>query len=94
MDAKGLSERLEREGWVAVELNGQEVRLNAEDVSVETRARDGLAVAGGEALLVALDTRLDDDLRDEGFAREFVHYVQNLRKGAGVGGCGSDRADV
>ena len=84
MDAKGLSERLEREGWVAVELNGQEVRLNAEDVSVETRARDGLAVAGGEALLVALDTRLDDDLRDEGFAREFVHYVQNLRKGAGL----------
>lgn len=84
MDAKGAAERLEQEGSVAVELNGQQVTLGPNDVSVEVRARDGRSVAGGEEVLVAMDTRLDDDLRDEGFAREFVHYVQNLRKDSGL----------
>jgi isoleucyl-tRNA synthetase len=32
---------------------------------------------------VALDTALDDALRAEGVAREFVNRVQNLRKEAG-----------
>ena len=35
-------------------------------------------------MLVALDTRLSENLLDEGFAREFVHYVQNLRKASGL----------
>jgi isoleucyl-tRNA synthetase len=32
---------------------------------------------------VALDTTLDEQLLDEGFAREFVNRIQNLRKEAG-----------
>jgi isoleucyl-tRNA synthetase len=32
---------------------------------------------------VAIDTRLTDELRDEGLSRELVHRIQNLRKAAG-----------
>jgi len=32
---------------------------------------------------VALDTRLNDELLDEGFAREIVNKVQNMRKTSG-----------
>jgi isoleucyl-tRNA synthetase len=34
-------------------------------------------------MTVALDTELSEDLIDEGFAREFVNRVQNMRKDAG-----------
>ena len=33
--------------------------------------------------MVALDIRLDEELRDEGFAREIVNKVQNMRKTSG-----------
>ena len=36
-----------------------------------------------QTVTVALDTALDDALRAEGVAREFVSRVQNLRKEAG-----------
>ena len=35
-------------------------------------------------ITVALDTELNDELIDEGLAREFVSRVQNLRKAAGL----------
>ena len=33
---------------------------------------------------VALELEIDDDLRDEGWAREIVHAVQNARQDAGL----------
>ena len=33
--------------------------------------------------MVAIDTTVTDDLRDEGTAREVVHRIQNLRRSAG-----------
>jgi isoleucyl-tRNA synthetase len=35
------------------------------------------------SVTVALDTELNEELIDEGFAREFVNRVQNMRKDAG-----------
>ena len=84
MDGDEAAARLEQEGAVSVEVDGMRVDLTLEDISVETRARASLAVVEGDGVLVALDTRLDGDLVDEGFAREFVHYVQNLRKTSGL----------
>ena len=34
-------------------------------------------------MTVALDTELTPDLESEGFAREVVHHIQNLRKQSG-----------
>ena len=41
------------------------------------------SVALDHASMVAIDTTLTDDLRDEGTAREVVHRIQNLRRNAG-----------
>ena len=41
------------------------------------------SVALDQAWMVAIDTTLTDDLRDEGTAREVVHRIQNLRRSAG-----------
>jgi len=44
---------------------------------------EGLRVEAGVQHAVGLDARLTPELENEGFARELVHHVQNLRKEAG-----------
>ena len=41
------------------------------------------AVALDQAWMVAIDTTLTPELKDEGTAREVVHRIQNLRRNAG-----------
>ena len=83
-DGDALGARLESGGSVTLEVDGTTVELTPEDVVVESAAQASLSVAQGSGVLVALDTVVTDDLRDEGHAREFVHYIQNLRKTSGL----------
>ncbi len=50
------------------------------DIIVTRQPREGLVVATEDDVTVALDTRLTDELREEGIARELVNRVNNLRK--------------
>ena len=54
--------------------------LTTEDLIIEENAGDGFAFKRGEGIAAALDLRLNEDLISEGYAREFVNKVQNLRK--------------
>ena len=67
-------------GTLEVQAGAQVLTLNAQDILVERTPKPGLAVASSGALVVALDTALDDELIREGLAREFVNKVQSLRK--------------
>ncbi len=53
------------------------------DVEFETEPREGFAVQSEGILTVGLDLAIDDDLRDEGFAREMINKIQFMRKEAG-----------
>jgi len=68
----------------SVSIDGDEISLDPEDVIVERIPREGLVVASEGALVVALETKLDDALVEEGLAREFVNKVQNMRKTQGL----------
>ena len=63
---------------------GGEISLTPEDVLVETSSAEGYACAEDVGYLVALDTSLDEDLINEGVAREIVRSVQDARKQAGL----------
>ena len=65
-----------------VEVDGQTVVLEPEDVAFEVVADDveHYAAAGDRTTVVVLNTELTDELRDEGLYRELLHRVQNLRK--------------
>ncbi len=65
---------------VKVNLAGDELELGPEDVVIQVKASEHYAAAGDRATVVALNTDLDDRLREEGFYRELLHRVQNLRK--------------
>ena len=60
--------------------SGTVVALGRDDLSIQREEKAGLPVATGEGVTIALDTELDTALMQEGFAREFVSKVQNLRK--------------
>lgn len=73
-------------GSVTLELNDGEpaVTLTAEDVLIQRQEKEGMTVANDGDVTVALDTRLDEALVREGWARDIVNRIQTLRKEAGL----------
>ncbi|MGB2953142.1 MAG: isoleucine--tRNA ligase [Gaiellaceae bacterium] len=60
---------------------GQE--LGPDEVLVEQRGKEGWAVAFGDGVTVALDTRLDPDLELEGQVLDLIHQINLMRREAG-----------
>jgi isoleucyl-tRNA synthetase len=77
----GVGARAAEGEEISVDVDGQRIVLGPEELLVEPKERAGYALAreGGD-LAVALATELDQELVDEGFVRELVHKVQNLRR--------------
>ncbi len=67
-----------------LDVDGETIAFEAEDVLVESVAAEGYACAEEGGYLVGLDTRLDDALLEEGLARELVRTIQEARKQAGL----------
>jgi len=67
-----------------VEVEGETLEFGPDEVLVESTSAEGYACAEEGGFLVGLDTRLSDDLRQEGLVREVVRTVQEARKQAGL----------
>ena len=70
-------------GVYSAEIEGGQVLLTEEDLQIFTRSAEGYAAAVGGGITVALDTRLSEELLDEGTEREIVSKIQTMRKEAG-----------
>jgi isoleucyl-tRNA synthetase len=82
-DGAALVASLEADGSVELTLpDGSLLPLDRAELLVETGSPEGYEVAEESGRTVALNTRIDDALRDEGVARELVHAVQLARKNA------------
>ena len=75
---------LERAGTLTMPINGSEYTIGREDIEVLHEDIKGWMVESDGTITVALDTELDDELIDEGLAREFVSRIQKMRKEAGL----------
>jgi len=62
---------------------GTTVELTEADVLVEVGQRDGFAVQMDKDISVVLDIRLTAELIEEGYVRELISKIQNMRKEAG-----------
>ena len=69
---------------LTIELDGQTVFLSSDEVLVLTESRGGLAVASDKGVTVAVDTKLTPELVQEGYARDLVRTINNMRKEAGL----------
>ncbi|MCB9178165.1 MAG: isoleucine--tRNA ligase [Flavobacteriales bacterium] len=75
---------LETNGSMKLSVEGQEVELLRDDVEITAENVPGLSVANDGPLTVALDITLNDELIQEGIARELVSRIQTLRKETGL----------
>ncbi|MEO5928540.1 MAG: isoleucine--tRNA ligase [Candidatus Kapaibacterium sp.] len=75
---------LQRNGRLTLTSGNDTFALLPEDIEVIHEDIEGWLVASEGTVTVALDTELDEDLLNEGIAREFVNRVQNLRKDSGL----------
>ncbi|MCD6519582.1 MAG: hypothetical protein J7M05_06640, partial [Anaerolineae bacterium] len=67
---------------IVVEVDGEEIELSPEEITVHADPLAGLAVASEKGVTVAVDTVLTPELKAEGLVRDLVRYVQTLRKEA------------
>jgi len=67
-----------------IELNGKiekdNFTLTKEDIEIYTENIEGWIVESDNNLTIALDTKLDEILVEEGIVREFINRIQNYRK--------------
>ena len=78
-NAKDLLAKLE-EGKVTLELAGEDTEIERDFVEVKISAKEGFDVIMENNLFVILDTELNEELLNEGYVREFVSKIQQLRK--------------
>ncbi|MEM9722426.1 MAG: isoleucine--tRNA ligase [Bacteroidota bacterium] len=85
-------QELEQAGSIAIALSEETLEILLSDVEIVSEDIPGWSVASDGKYTVALDITLDDKLKEEGIAREFVNRIQNLRKDSGFQV--TDRIDV
>jgi len=78
-DGTALQAQLEAEG--SIEVAGE--RLGPDDVELRASHHEAFALAEDDGWAVALDLEVDDALRAEGWARELIRSLNDLRKEAG-----------
>jgi len=83
-NGKLIITELEKTGQFKMNIEGDEIVLETEDVEIIPVDIPGWKVANSGQITVALDITLNDALREEGLARELVNRIQNLRKETGL----------
>ena len=77
-------EKLENTGKLILTIGKTEAAITLDDVEVNYKDIEGLSVASGGGQTIALDLNLNNDLINEGIAREIVNRIQNIRKSKGL----------
>ena len=74
---------LDADGKISIEVDGETFELLTEDLLVENVQPEGLSTQSDKGFTVSLDTKLNDELVEEGYVREIVSKIQNQRKSSG-----------
>jgi isoleucyl-tRNA synthetase len=80
VEAASVVPKLEAGEEIVVDLGGEDFTVNKDLVQVTINAKEGFTVTMENNLFIILDTNLDEELINEGFAREFISRVQQMRK--------------
>ena len=72
--------KLEKTGKIDLFINKKSITFDISDFDISSKDIEGWLVANEANITVALDITIDQELMDEGIAREIVSKIQNLRK--------------
>ncbi len=68
---------------LTISVDGTDVNLTSENVLVERSEKEDLKVLNDGTLTIGLETKITEALKNEGYARDLVRGIQNLRKESG-----------
>ena len=83
-DASVMVQKLNADGQINVEIEGQSLSLTKELLDIRITAKEGFNVQTKENLFIILNTELTPELINEGYAREIVSKIQQHRKLIGL----------
>ncbi len=82
VDGGRLLQEMRSNGHVKIDVGGEDVTLDEQDIQIRLQAEPGWAAAQGDACVVVLNTELTDELLREGLVRDLVRLIQEERKQA------------
>jgi len=83
LDSHEIVKKLDEDGKLVLNLEGEDIEITKDFIMITISAKEGFDVAMENNLFVILDTTLTRDLLNEGYAREFISKVQQMRKSNG-----------
>ena len=83
-DQSQLARNLNTDGQATISLDGEDITVTLNDVTLTEVPRSGWAVGSQQDMTVALDTTITPKLRKAGLAREAIRLVQTARKEANL----------
>ncbi len=82
LDGAKAKRELDETGTLTLQLADGPIQLTAEELLIDVAQVEGYATASDRGVTVVLDTRLTDELIEEGFVREIISKIQSMRKDA------------
>lgn len=80
LDASVVAPMIEAGQSYTIDLDGEPFEINGDNVLITISAKEGFNVMMENNIFVILDTTITPELRDEGYAREFISKIQQMRK--------------
>ncbi len=79
-DQMDLALKLNKGESVELNLGEETITLSKENLLISMNGLEGYAFSGEGSIGIILDTTITETLREEGFVREIISKIQNLRK--------------
>ncbi len=83
IDGNAAMDEINATGGLKVTLDGQELFIEKEDLLIDAAKVEGYESISDFGVTVVLDTKLTEELIEEGFVREVISKLQTMRKDAG-----------
>lgn len=78
-----LANKVKNGGVEYIEVEDTQIELNSDNLLITMQGKEGFAFAGEGEIGVVLDTHITEELKIEGYVREILSKVQNMRKDKG-----------
>ena len=83
MNQMNLANTVKNDGVEYIEIDGTQIALDQNNLLVTMQGKEGFAFSGEGEVGVVLDTTITPELKEEGYLREILSKVQNMRKDSG-----------
>ena len=82
-DQMELALKIQKGEVETIKIGEEIIELNSENLLITMQGKDGFAFAAEGEIGVVLDTSISEELKEEGYLREILSKVQNMRKESG-----------